>query len=182
MWWTAPTVRRAWPAPARIPRSDRCQRRRPLQTDPRRPPTSTGDCGPPRRGGFSRGNGRSPAADVGFAARRHADLLNSGRRFRQRGPMGDSVLRRPGRSDRLARNRLPNGRSWSPSFRTAVSRRPWEEAGGQIIRTPVGDKYILEGMLVTGPSWAARRAATSSSSSTPPVAMASSRLWRSCPL
>ncbi|HEU6439469.1 MAG TPA: phosphoglucosamine mutase, partial [Terriglobales bacterium] len=25
-----------------------------------------------------------------------------------------------------------------------------EEAGGQVIRTPVGDKYILEGMLVNG--------------------------------
>jgi len=52
--------------------------------------------------------------------------------------------------DRLARNRLPNGALVVSILSNGGLQKAVEDAGGQIIRTPVGDKYILEGMLVNG--------------------------------
>jgi phosphoglucosamine mutase len=52
--------------------------------------------------------------------------------------------------DRLSRNCLPNGALVVSVLSNGGLQKVVEEAGGQIIRTPVGDKYILEGMLVNG--------------------------------
>jgi phosphoglucosamine mutase len=52
--------------------------------------------------------------------------------------------------DRLARGCLPNGALVVSVLSNGGLRKTVEDAGGQIIRTPVGDKYIFEGMLVNG--------------------------------
>lgn len=52
--------------------------------------------------------------------------------------------------DRLARGALPGGRLVVSVLSNGGLGAAVEAAGGQIIRTPVGDKYILEAMLVSG--------------------------------
>jgi phosphoglucosamine mutase len=87
-------------------------------------------------------------ADVGFALDGDADRLiavdASGNVVDGDAVLGVLAL------DRLARNRLPNGALVVSILSNGGLQRTVEEAGGQIIRTPVGDKYILEGMLVNG--------------------------------
>lgn len=87
-------------------------------------------------------------ADVGFALDGDADRLiavdASGRVVDGDAVLGVLAL------DRLARNSLPNGALVVSILSNGGLQKTVEEAGGQIIRTPVGDKYILEGMLVNG--------------------------------
>ena len=52
--------------------------------------------------------------------------------------------------DRLARGALPGGGSSSRSSRTAASRPPSRRPAARSSGRPVGDKYILEGMQVSG--------------------------------
>ena len=52
--------------------------------------------------------------------------------------------------DRLERGALPNGGLVVSVLSNGGLQTVVEAAGGQVIRTPVGDKYILEGMLVSG--------------------------------
>ena len=52
--------------------------------------------------------------------------------------------------DRIASGTLPNGALVVSVLSNGGLLKTIEAAGGQIIRTPVGDKYILEGMLVNG--------------------------------
>jgi phosphoglucosamine mutase len=52
--------------------------------------------------------------------------------------------------DRLERDALPHGALVVSVLSNGGLQRCVEEAGGQVIRTPVGDKYILEGMQVSG--------------------------------
>jgi phosphoglucosamine mutase len=52
--------------------------------------------------------------------------------------------------DRLERNALPRGALVVSVLSNGGLQAVVEEAGGQVIRTPVGDKYILEGMQVSG--------------------------------
>ncbi|HEX7497824.1 MAG TPA: phosphoglucosamine mutase [Candidatus Limnocylindrales bacterium] len=87
-------------------------------------------------------------ADVGFALDGDADRLIA---VDASGCVvdGDAVLGILA-LDRLARNCLPNGALVVSVLSNGGLQRVVEEAGGQIIRTPVGDKYILEGMLVNG--------------------------------
>jgi phosphoglucosamine mutase len=87
-------------------------------------------------------------ADVGFALDGDADRLIA---VDGTGAIvdGDAVLGVLA-LDRLARNRLPNGSLVVSILSNGGLQRVIEDAGGQIIRTPVGDKYILEGMLVNG--------------------------------
>ena len=87
-------------------------------------------------------------ADVGFALDGDADRLiavDAGGCVVD----GDAVLGILA-LDRLARNCLPNGALVVSVLSNGGLQKVVEEAGGQIIRTPVGDKYILEGMLVNG--------------------------------
>jgi len=76
--------------------------------------------------------------------------------------------------DRIARAKLPNGALVVSVLSNGGLQRAVEAAGGQIIRTPVGDKNILEGMLVNGAGLGGEKSGTSSSWSTPRVATASS--------
>ena len=87
-------------------------------------------------------------ADVGFALDGDADRLIA---VDASGCVvdGDAVLGILA-LDRLARNCLPNGALVVSVLSNGWLQKVVEEAGGQIIRTPVGDKYILEGMLVNG--------------------------------
>ena len=87
-------------------------------------------------------------ADVGFALDGDADRLIA---VDASGCVvdGDAVLGILA-LDRLARNCLPNGALVVSVLSNGGLQKVVEEAGGQIIRTPVGDKYILEGMLVNG--------------------------------
>jgi phosphoglucosamine mutase len=86
-------------------------------------------------------------ADVGFALDGDADRLiavdGEGRIVDGDQVLGILAL------DRLTRDALPGGLVVSilsnGGLQTAV-----EEAGGEVVRTPVGDKYILEGMQVAG--------------------------------
>src|SRR4051794_24380708 len=52
--------------------------------------------------------------------------------------------------DRLARDALPGGALVVSVLSNGGLQRAVEAAGGRIVRTPVGDKYILDGMIVSG--------------------------------
>ena len=87
-------------------------------------------------------------ADVGFALDGDADRLIA---VDASGCVvdGDAVLGILA-LDRLARNSLPNGALVVSILSNGGLQKTVEDAGGQVIRTPVGDKYIFEGMLVNG--------------------------------
>lgn len=87
-------------------------------------------------------------ADVGFALDGDADRLIA---VDAAGLVvdGDAVLGILA-LDRLAENRLPNGALVVSILSNGGLQKTIEDAGGQIIRTPVGDKYIFEGMQVNG--------------------------------
>ncbi len=87
-------------------------------------------------------------ADVGFALDGDADRLIA---VDATGCVvdGDAVLGILA-LDRLSRGVLPNGALVVSVLSNGGLQKVVEAAGGQIIRTPVGDKYILEGMLVNG--------------------------------
>ena len=87
-------------------------------------------------------------ADVGFALDGDADRLIA---VDATGCVvdGDAVLGIL-TLDRLSRGQLPNGALVVSVLSNGGLQKVVEEAGGQIIRTPVGDKYIFEGMLVNG--------------------------------
>jgi len=51
--------------------------------------------------------------------------------------------------ERLARGALPGGAVVVSVLSNGGLQRAMEEAGGSVVRTPVGDKYILEGMVVS---------------------------------
>jgi phosphoglucosamine mutase len=87
-------------------------------------------------------------ADVGFALDGDADRLIA---VDAAGCVvdGDAVLGVLA-LDRLARHKLPNDSLVVSILSNGGLQKVVEEAGGQVIRTPVGDKYILEGMLVNG--------------------------------
>jgi len=52
--------------------------------------------------------------------------------------------------DRLSRDELPGGGLVVSVLSNGGLQAAVEAAGGQVVRTPVGDKYILEGMQVSG--------------------------------
>jgi phosphoglucosamine mutase len=87
-------------------------------------------------------------ADVGFALDGDADRLIA---VDARGEVvdGDQVLGVLA-LDRLEREALPNGALVVSVLSNGGLQAVVEAAGGQVIRTPVGDKYILEGMQVSG--------------------------------
>jgi phosphoglucosamine mutase len=86
-------------------------------------------------------------ADVGFALDGDADRLiavdATGRVVDGDQVLGILAL------ERLANGGLPGGLVVSVLSNGGLQ-RAIEEAGGTVVRTPVGDKYILEGMQVTG--------------------------------
>jgi phosphoglucosamine mutase len=87
-------------------------------------------------------------ADVGFALDGDADRLiavDAGGQVVD----GDRVLGVLA-LDRLDRQALPNGALVVSVLSNGGLQEVVEAAGGQVIRTPVGDKYILEGMQVSG--------------------------------
>jgi len=87
-------------------------------------------------------------ADVGFALDGDADRLiavdANGRVVDGDAVLGILAL------DRIARDKLPNGALVVSVLSNGGLQQAVEAAGGQIIRTPVGDKNILEAMLVNG--------------------------------
>ena len=87
-------------------------------------------------------------ADVGFALDGDADRLIA---VDATGQIvdGDQVLGILA-LDRLARNELPGGALVVSVLSNGGLQRVVEAAGGHLVRTPVGDKYILEGMQVSG--------------------------------
>jgi phosphoglucosamine mutase len=87
-------------------------------------------------------------ADIGFALDGDADRLiavDAGGQVVD----GDQVLGILA-LDRLARDRLPGGALVVSVLSNGGLQAVVEEAGGHVVRTPVGDKYILEGMQVSG--------------------------------
>ncbi len=91
---------------------------------------------------------RERGADVGFALDGDADRLIA---VDASGTVvdGDQVLGLLA-LDLLARGALPEGALVVSVLSNGGLQRVIEAAGGQVIRTPVGDKYILEGMQVSG--------------------------------
>jgi phosphoglucosamine mutase len=91
---------------------------------------------------------RERGADVGFALDGDADRLIA---VDASGTVvdGDQVLGILA-LDRLERGVLPEGALVVSVLSNGGLQSAVEAAGGQIIRTPVGDKYILEGMQVAG--------------------------------
>src|SRR5207244_7425034 len=87
-------------------------------------------------------------ADVGFALDGDADRLIA---VDTRGRIvdGDQILGILA-LERLERGALPNGGLVVSVLSNGGLQSVVEAAGGQVIRTPVGDKYILEGMQVSG--------------------------------
>ena len=91
---------------------------------------------------------RERGADVGFALDGDADRLIA---VDGHGEVvdGDQVLGVLA-LERLARNALPGGGLVVSVLSNGGLQQAVEAAGGVVIRTPVGDKYILEGMQVSG--------------------------------
>jgi phosphoglucosamine mutase len=91
---------------------------------------------------------RERGADVGFALDGDADRLIA---VDADGTVvdGDQVLGILA-LDRLERAVLPHGALVVSVLSNGGLQSVVEAAGGQVIRTPVGDKYILEGMQVSG--------------------------------
>jgi len=91
---------------------------------------------------------RERGADVGFALDGDADRLIA---VDATGTIvdGDQVLGILA-LDRIERGALPEGALVVSVLSNGGLQGVIEAAGGQIIRTPVGDKYILEGMQVSG--------------------------------
>jgi len=87
-------------------------------------------------------------ADLGFALDGDADRLVVVNRHGQVVD-GDQVLGVCA-LDRLARGALPGGILVVTVLSNGGLEVALQAAGGQLVRTPVGDKYILEGMQVTG--------------------------------
>jgi phosphoglucosamine mutase len=91
---------------------------------------------------------RAHKADVGFALDGDADRLvavdGAGRIVDGDQVLGALAL------DRLARGALPNGELVVSVLSNGGLQAAVEAAGGHVVRTPVGDKYILEGMQVSG--------------------------------
>lgn len=91
---------------------------------------------------------KAAGADVGFALDGDADRLiavdASGQVVDGDQVLGILAL------DRLERQALPNGALVVSVLSNGGLQSVVEAAGGQVIRTPVGDKYILEGMQVSG--------------------------------
>ncbi len=87
-------------------------------------------------------------ADVGFALDGDADRLIA---VDAQGGIvdGDQILGILA-LDRLERHALPNGGLVVSVLSNGGLQSVVEAAGGLVIRTPVGDKYILEGMQVSG--------------------------------
>jgi phosphoglucosamine mutase len=87
-------------------------------------------------------------ADVGFALDGDADRLiavdAAGRVVDGDQVLGILAL------DRLSRGQLPGGALVVSVLSNGGLQSAVEAAGGQVVRTPVGDKYILEGMQVSG--------------------------------
>jgi len=87
-------------------------------------------------------------ADVGFALDGDADRLIAvdadGRVVDGDQVLGILAL------DRLTRGALPGGGLVVSVLSNGGLQAVVEAAGGQVVRTPVGDKYILEGMQVSG--------------------------------
>ncbi len=87
-------------------------------------------------------------ADAGFALDGDADRLiavdHLGRIVDGDQVLGILAL------DRLSRNELPGGGLVVSVLSNGGLQSVVEAAGGQVVRTPVGDKYILEGMQVSG--------------------------------
>jgi len=87
-------------------------------------------------------------ADVGFALDGDADRLiavdATGRVVDGDQVLGILAL------DRLARGALPGGGLVVSVLSNGGLQTAVEGAGGHVVRTPVGDKYILEGMQVSG--------------------------------
>jgi phosphoglucosamine mutase len=87
-------------------------------------------------------------ADAGFALDGDADRLiavdATGRVVDGDQVLGILAL------DRLSRNDLPGGGLVVSVLSNGGLQAVVEAAGGQVVRTPVGDKYILEGMQVSG--------------------------------
>ena len=90
----------------------------------------------------------SRGADVGFALDGDADRLiavdGAGEVVDGDHVLGILAL------DRLERGVLPNGGLVVSVLSNGGLQAAVEAAGGHVIRTPVGDKYILEGMQVSG--------------------------------
>lgn len=105
------------------------------------------DCGATAPGALAR-EVVARGADVGFALDGDADRLIA---VDGTGCVvdGDAVLGVLA-LDLLARDRLPNGALVVSILSNGGLQKVVEAAGGQVIRTPVGDKYILEGMIVNG--------------------------------
>jgi phosphoglucosamine mutase len=87
-------------------------------------------------------------ADVGFALDGDADRLIA---VDAEGRIvdGDQVLGILA-TDRLERGELPGGALVVSVLSNGGLQHAVEAAGGHVVRTPVGDKYILEGMQVSG--------------------------------
>jgi phosphoglucosamine mutase len=87
-------------------------------------------------------------ADVGFALDGDADRLiavdSAGRIVDGDQVLGILAL------DRLERGELPGGALVVSVLSNGGLQNVVEAAGGHVVRTPVGDKYILEGMQVAG--------------------------------
>ena len=91
---------------------------------------------------------RARHADIGFALDGDADRLIA---VDSTGTVvdGDQVLGVLA-LDRMAGGRLPNNTLVVSVLSNGGLQQVVEAAGGEVVRTPVGDKYIFEGMIVAG--------------------------------
>ena len=138
--------RRRLPGRARDPAGDR----RPGDRDPRRSPTATTSTAAAARPTRRRSPRRSSSTAPTSGSRSTATRTGAWRSTARAGSSTATRCSASSRSSASSANALDRGSLVVSVLSNGGLQHAVEQAGGRIVRTPVGDKHILAAMLVSG--------------------------------